>query len=70
MVGILWGIIAVLSITSGILFKLYINSKDTVTAEKLGNRLLRRDNAILREQRDNNIATVDDADRVWADKNN
>lgn len=43
-------------------------ARDDLLLEKMKNTALQKTNDTLRTQRDNNITTLDDADRVWADE--
>lgn len=44
-------------------------ARDDLLLEKMQNKALQKTNEILRLQRDNNVTTVDDADRMWAAEN-
>lgn len=63
----LYGGIAVLLVIIVILGKRYLKVLKALTRIKLRFKLKERENEILQKQRDNNITTVDDADRVWDD---
>ena len=65
MLGVLTGCLALQTITILFLWRKFQTAKSNLTIAVLKNQNLGQENEILREQRDNNITTVADADRVW-----
>lgn len=58
----IYTILGVVFITLIYFVQLYTKAK---TEKKIEKEILGKTNEILKEQRDNNVYSVDDADRVW-----
>ncbi len=66
MLGITIGGFVIQALLAWILYARLGIARDDLLLEKQRCKVLQKNNSVLRNQRDNNITTVDDADRVWA----